>query len=569
MFKNLRATLVSLALVLSLIPAQAGFLTPGSQYYASGAASWQLAAGHFQASIFDLEQVYPRDQEDRTADGGGTIPSWAYHLLGPTGHDKVIRIGTRGGCPPWHYDITGTTLVGASINNDYTSQNYGALTIPAQSAATYNITVRTRDQCSGDITHSWSYVVADENGSNFVHLTAGAGGTETGTHSNPFRDLSDVVGPNLASTTHQGKQVIVSGTFDIAGVCAAAQCNASNTTLRLNANKPSVWMAASAGAALIRGSSTTTGAGVNFGVEGGNDWVFAGINWAHPHQDLGGGSFRNRLLGFGDYSGLFDADVDMTTNTDDTDSANSGIIFLSGNGDGGTATWDWISIIGVTFHDGNDEVPPFEFYDTMDLLVSMTCLNNYSGTQGFYAKGGNAMRRWAYYFNCGTGNTGNLFTVDAIDMEGGGPYAREDFEWMHNQMVTTSTCLLAKGTTNVAFTIYTKRNNWKCSHLHFQGSSAILSGGSDSQYDAIEHSGSFTQGWQSATGGCGTSNTACSNNSHGTTGILNDTTGAQDAPDGTKGREISFLLLPAFMRRRRRPAARRRRRQFIPQRRCA
>lgn len=503
----------------------------GSRHSVGSSENWQLAAGHYQASVFALELIYPRMQAERTADGGGTVPSWAYHMLLPTGHTRYIRLGVRGGSPPWYFDITSTDLVGCTIENDSDLQSYGTLTIPPQSAATYSITVRARDQAGASISKTWAPVVrAVTDTTYFIHLTDGSGGTEVGTPTNPFRQLGDIIGPNEDDATHQGKQVIVSGTHVIVG--HSAEYNASGEALFMNSNKPQVWVAVTPLGATWQGSADN-GDGALFSMQGGTDWAWVGFNWENPHHLVGGINHRNGYLGGSAYGYFADNDVDLASTADSTNGNNSAAIIAS-NGSG----VHHMAIMGNRFHDGTIEHPPLEFYDANDILWGMNELSNYSGTQGVYVKGGDSQDRWFYCFNFGTGNSGTLHTIDMIDFDGPGAFTREDHEFMHNRYQTSGVGLRVKGTSDVGSTfsmsVYSKRDNWKVANHYFSGSNALDTAVFDMTYCVIEHSGTYTQGVRDDGG----YTPDLTGNDHGTSGLLNDTTAAQDSPDGTTGREV-------------------------------
>lgn len=495
----------------------------------SGTSQWQLAAGHYQPSEFfsSLELWSPRMDADRVADGNSAAPAWAYHKRGPTAYAKRLWILPAGGSDPWWVDINDAPP-GTTIENDPDSDDYLCMTIPAQSAGTYTINITINDQAGATLNKSWSYEVIDrDNTTYFVHLTAGSGGTEAGTAANPKRNLGQILGPNEDDTTWNDRQVLLSGTLNIDG--QAADYDGVDIELILNANKPQVWMAVTKGAATFRGSTTNVD-GSNFDIHDGIDWVFAGCNFDNPLQDIGATPpNRNRFIGgIMKYGGVFDAEFDCTTTSDDTDGNNSACLFMD------AVTYDgWVSLAGNRFLNGNTEIPPIEFYSCHHVRIHKCELSNYSGFQGFFAKGGNKQDKWLFSYVWGTGNSGVFATIQAIDFDTP-PYTRTEYEFLRVRWQSSFMGILAKGDTDFTFSISTKHCNFKVPNHYFQGSSAAT-GTCKSQYDAIEHSGTYTQGWR--TDGAGVVFTLANNN-HGTSGILNDTTAFQDSPDGTVGAEV-------------------------------
>ncbi len=492
-----------------------------------GAAAWQLAAGHFQYSGRALEIEYPQPDASTQA--------YAYHRRFPTGYTRVIPVVPAWGYPPYNFTLSGTPPAGSTINNDPTSAGYGDITVPSGSTGSGTFTVRVQDQSGGDVTRSWAWErLSLDDTTYFVHLSDVAGGTESGTSTNPKHDVGQILGPLEGTNTWAGRQVIVRGTHVLSGLATAYDDNGSK--LLMNANKPQVWVADPVNGATFRGSSDNVN-GAHFNFEGGTDVAFVGITWNNPHVNQTPDTTQERNC-FIDCSslylkfGLIYGNTFNCASTPGDSGSNSAVLFMGNNPSySGNVTIAMNRFLNCRY------LGPFTIYDTHDMAVVR---NEYTdsevGTDGFFWKGGDAIENVWVAFNYGTGNAGGIIKIEGIDFNPPTPYERGPFAIMHNRFVTTGLGIWLQAAADFVFLVTSKRNNWKIANHYFANSNLLDSASTGLwDYDAIEHNGTYTQGVRTSGAGATVTTT---NNSHGTSGILNDTTGAQDAPDGTKGAEI-------------------------------
>ncbi len=475
-----------------------------------GDSEWQLDAGHFQPSIHTFDLWYPCPDAD--------TEDYAHNRRAPSTYDRRIHLAVVGGNPPYWVEIN-SGPPGMTVENDPTSADYLVLTIPAVQVGTWTIDIDIFEQGGTSINRTWSFAgISLDDTAYFVHLADGSGGSEIGTSSNPFRQLGDIIGPDEDDATYANRQVIVTGTHLISG--HSAEYNLNGQRLIMNLNKPQVWVAATVGGATFRGSAAND-TGAEFHFEASLGASFSGFNWNNPRGDQGGSTFRNCFIhGLCD---VFDNAFDGTS-TAPTSGSNSAVLFTAGS----DATHPQI-IIGNTYDDC-DHLTLSMAYDTQFAYIGRNVVSNSATSEGFFFKGGANIDDIALHFNRGiTGNSCPFSTVQTI--QDGPPWSRLRIEYLGNTWKSSTYGLRAIGASGDDFEVYSTRNSWKIAN-HTVG---FVNGDYNFSYDSIEHSGSFTQGAENT--GAGTVNN--SNNDHGTTGILDDTTVLQDGgPDGTHGAEF-------------------------------
>lgn len=483
-------------------------------------SSWQLAAGHYQSSVFAAPDIWlPR--ADAFTDASD------YHRKIPTGMDRWIPICPVGMAPPWWGTIN-QGPPGAVFDSDPTSPMYMTVYIPAQSATSGTLSVSVFGQDSTAITRSWSYQIIDrDNTDHFVHLVEGSGGTLAGTSSNPKRLIGQIVGPDEDDDTWVGRQVIVTGTHTLVG--QAAEYDGGGIALVMNDNKPQVWVASSIGGATIQGSTDNL-AGAWFDWESGRGQCYVGFNFRNPHIN-GSGLIRNCFIHTGaggmQDGGIFFNDFDMDSTANQNDSNSSCLMLAAGSIAGNFA------VFGNTFHDGNQVDFGFiKLYDGQNVWVGRNTITNCVSPEGFHLKGGDIIDGVAFYFNTGTGNACALAKVESIDLTTA-PFRRRNIEFMHNRFASTYKGIWVQASPDVEFGIYSKRNNWVVPY-HDMNGSHVITGSLYFDHDIIEHNGTFSEGVRDTGTTAGVVITRGDNLETG----LNDTTAAQTTPNGTHGAEV-------------------------------
>lgn len=490
-------------------------------------SDWQLAAGHFQPSIHTLAIGYPRTDAE----------AWAYHKRAPSGYDRHIQIVPLGGSPPWYVVVTDDAGQTVSVDNDPDSDTYLRLSITDVQITSGTLAFELWDQEGESVTYSHAFAGIDrDNTTYFVHLTEGAGGTEAGTSTNPIRSLGTLLGPTTGSTTWQGRQVIVTGTFDLSAARATLPglYGSNGTKLQVNSNKPQVWVASTIGGATFQGSAANVdGANINCSS---TNFTAVGFNWENPYMDevLGGEppseGLRNVFV-HGSSSayargGFFFNDFDASGAQEDgaDGGSNPAAIFYSSGGTGGHT-----AIAGNTFRNFVYMLP-VQFFDANDQYIFGNTYRDSSVAEGFYLKGGTSLRRYAFYWNKAITNvTGPFSFIDSIN--GPSPWLRQEIEFMHNTYKGTNMVHLGGANEDSVYDVHVVRNSFKGANILLieevkEGDTVV------NAYNLIEHS--------AGTEGVTLSNAAVvpdsNNNTHGASGIVDDTTLEPDGGrDGIHG----------------------------------
>jgi hypothetical protein len=493
----------------------------GSRYVPSSGGFVGLEEGHWQASIHDLDLWYPRPD--------ASTEVWAYHRRGAVGFERVIPVGVVGN-PPW-YIVINDGPPGMTVDNDYDSDTYSCLTVPNSETYDGDIDITVYEQGGASINRTWSYETLADTTTHFIHVDFGAAGGGTGTAASPYNDLGDILTTDDQDTTHQGKQVFMTGTCTLGGQAVEY----GGAYIKLNGNKPMVWEAV--GTATFEGSaannpSVTTDASA-FDFEGGSNCVFAGFNWRNPRVCLvNGTTFRNIFLDASSanfaFGGLFFNDFDLDA-AQASDGLNSTAVFFANN-----PSYDgYVAFYGNTFHDG-PFLGPTTIYDTHHMWVCKNVMTAIESAAGWFLKGGDNLEDYAFYFNSGvTGNTGYFSKIQAIDFEGVAPYSRRRIEFMHNIWKSSSGGIWMDGFDDFEYIISSKRNNWKITTHQLDGSD-LVTGSAVFDFDIVE----ATSGTEGVSDDGTTAGFVITRGDNNTTG-LDDTTAAQTVVSGTHGAEIA------------------------------
>jgi hypothetical protein len=497
---------------------------------------WQLPAGNYQEATTPLAVWYPQ--------GDSGPAAYAYHKRLPSTYTRKIPLGIVGGCPPYHVTIN-SGFTGMTVENDYDSADRWVLTVTNPTVESVTVDIDVEDQCGTTVNRTWAgEVISRDNATYFVYIDGGAAGGGDGSRTSPYNELGDIVGPNISDTTWQGRQVLcLGGTLTIAGQSASYATN--NTKLRLNANKPRVWVSTTIGGCTLQGSAgNSLGANMNPS-DGGTDFSIIGFNWQNPFMDeSGGGGTQERNNYIHGSSGAYQYGVIAFNSFDGTsvaadEGSNSAAIHYAL----GASCADWGAVIGNTFDDF-DHFMPMLFFSACHQVIQSNTVTNSSNTEGLgYIKGGADQNDYWFAFNVGTGNSGPISTIDCINS--GPPWTRERIEFMHNRWVTSGSlpsgyALHLKGSAGgCVLGVESRRNSWKANHHRAQGSS-VATGLFLFDWDSFEHDGTQTS---PAAGvdddGAGVTITVGANNDMGTSGIVDDTTGLQEGgADCTHGAEI-------------------------------
>lgn len=477
-----------------------------------------LAAGHYQPSIHTFDCWGPRPTAEMSA--------YSFYRRAPTGYTRRIRLRIVGGVPPW-YVVINSAPPGTTINNDYEDPDYLVLTIPNVTVASGTISLTVYSQGSIDpLGLSWAFEGIDrDNLTYFLHLTAGAGGTATGTFANPMRNLGQILGPDEDDASHIGRQIIVDGEHIVSG--QAAEYNLNGSRLIMNTNKPMVYVAPTVGAGGFVGS-TLNDSGAEFHFESGADAMFAGLTWRNPRCNQGSGNFRNCFVHWASSvarrGGSQDCTWDLDT-TEGSEGSNSCGIFYATI----AAPIDYCGHAGDTFENAVN-VGQLTGYTLSKWYFAMNLLTESNNGVGVYLKGGHELNDTAWYFNRCLNSTGVFATIQAI--EPNAPWNRLRHEFMHNTVKAGTGIKLIGVDNDSTFSVYSRRNNYKVDNHFLQDVKAgdIFS----TNYDVIEYA-SGTAGISLTSSGITPDTT---NTTSATSGILDDTTALQAAPDGLRGAEI-------------------------------
>jgi hypothetical protein len=487
---------------------------------------FQLADGHWQTSIHDLDLWYPRPD--------ASTEVWAYHRRGALGFEKIIPVGVVGN-PPWWITINDGPP-GMTVDNDPTSDTYSCLTVPNSELYDGDIDITIHEQGGTTIDRAWSYETLADTTTHFLHVNFAGGGGGDGSAASPYNDLGDILTADDQDTTHIGKQVFCTGTCTLGG----QSVEYNGAYIKLNGNKPMVWVASTIGGATWQGSASnnpavTTDASA-FDFEGGSDCVFVGFNWRNPRVCLVNGSaFRNIFLDTSSanfaFGGFFFNDFDLDA-AQGGDGLNSTAVFFANN-----PSYDgYIAFYGNTFHDG-PFLGPTTIYDTHHMWVCKNVMTAIESANGWFLKGGDNLEDYAFYFNSGvTGNTGAFSKIQAIDFEGAAPYSRRRIEFMHNIWRATGAAgrgIWMDGFTDFEYAISSKRNNWKVLNHQLDGSD-LVTGSAVFDFDIVE----ATSGTEGVSDDGTTAGFVITRGDNNTTG-LDDTTAAQTVVSGTHGAEIA------------------------------
>jgi hypothetical protein len=517
------------------------------------AGDWQLAAGHFIPAKMAPNIIHPRPD--------GEMNAWARAARCPSDIPWRIPIVVQGGAWPFLYEIvsdggaTGLTIT-ETLPTDWIEnglQDYGVLSWASPVVGTYAISVKVTDQDLTEVTRDFTLeVISKENTTYFLFFDATTGSdAASGAYSTPKQTHQGWYNSSKTNNAHQGKQCFFfEGTYSVAdlGGFGGVATQADMTTV-----KPAVFVGIPGEAVTFDLEDTCY-----WDVESGpGDTCFDNIAWINCDVNLGA-TLRKQFVRIAadpsDRSLFFRNNFDGGGTTTSTDSNESCVMYSGGGG-----LCNYSAISQCVFNDC-DYMDLALYYSVFDHVVegcSVTGTYTSNDHWGFFIKG--------HTLAAPSGD--ERFTFRAITAISSGidrpiVYLSEftdglkgDIEVCWSALANTNTYTdgpraggFGIGQGGVGETHTSNYGNlWSYRNIYINPHITITNfdagGPIEFENDVIEHSGSFTDGFnivssdQAATGFIKTDLLT------GTSNIVDAATGklhaSQSASLGTHGREVA------------------------------
>ena len=235
--------------------------------------------GYFMESDVEPIVVYPRPDSE--------TPTWAKHRTHAISSAYEIPVGVMFGDGPFNYELItdcpgayiGTSLPQSGDIFDWQNPGlYGCVRVEQSDlvAGSYSFEVRVWRQGTpgqrvgnplpGYLSVQWTCNMVAPNtgqpGAVEVYVDSSASPGGDGTLNNPYQSIRDVLGPNLADTSHAGMQVCFRGGTHIAALTSAINGGATGGNWVLNGgDKPLVYYGMEGETAILDMTDTTINAG--------------------------------------------------------------------------------------------------------------------------------------------------------------------------------------------------------------------------------------------------------------------------------------------------------------------